>query len=251
VGTHDLRAVPGRMTPVTAADDDPAPTATIADGVRAIVPLLIGVVPFGLVAGLTAVQTGQGWLGAVVFSVVVYAGAAQLAALDLLGGGASVLVVVLTALVINSRYVLYSASLAPSLSGVPRARRILGSYLLTDQGYAVSLVRFRAPVDAPGRWRFYLGASTVMWATWQVSTLLGALVGGAVPSEVPLSFAVPLAFLALLVPVVTDTPTALAAVVSGVVVVVAYPLGTGAFPLAAVCGIAAGATLALLPRRTP
>ena len=231
-------------------EDTPAPTASVADGVRAIVPVLIGVVPFGLVAGLTAVQTGQGWLGAVVFSLVVYAGAAQLAALDLLGDGTSVLVVVLTALVINSRFILYSASLAPSLAQVPRGRRLLGSYLLTDQAYAVSLVRFRSPVDAPGRWRFYLGASTVMWVTWQLSTVLGALVGGAVPSQVPLSFAVPLAFLALLVPTVTDRPTAVAAVVSGVVVVAAYPLGTAAFPLAAVCGIAAGSLLALRPRRT-
>lgn len=225
-------------------------TATVMDGVRAVLPVLVGVVPFGLLAGLTAVQTGQGWLGAVVFSVVVYAGAAQLAALDLLGSGTSVLVVVLTALVINSRLVLYSASLAPSLREVPRRRRLLGSYLLTDQAYAVSLVRFRSPVDAAGRWRFYLGASGVMWLTWQVSTLLGALVGGAVPSQVPLAFAVPLAFLALLVPTVTDAPTALAAVVSGVVVVLAFPLGTAALPLAAVCGIATGALLALRPGRS-
>lgn len=196
-------------------------------------------------------QTGQGWLGAVVFSVVVYAGAAQLAALDLLGGDTAVAVVVLTALVINSRFVLYSASLAPSLSEVPRGRRLLGAYLLTDQAYAVSLVRFRSPVDAPGRWRFYLGASVVMWVTWQVSTVLGALVGGAVPNAVPLEFAVPLAFLALLVPTVTDSATAVAAVVSGVVVVLVFPLGTAAFPLAAVCGIAAGALLALRSGRQP
>ena len=235
---------------MTELEDPPLPTATVADGVRAILPVLVGVVPFGLVAGLTAVQTGQGWLGAVVFSLVVYAGAAQLAALDLLGGGTSVLGVVLTALVINSRFVLYSASLAPSLSEVPRGRRLLGSYLLTDQAFAVSVVRFRAPVDAAGRWRFYLGASLVMWVTWQASTVLGALVGGAVPSGVPLAFAVPLAFLALLVPTVTDPPTAVAAVVSGVVAVAAFPLGTGAFPLAAFCGISAGALLALRPWRS-
>lgn len=134
---------------------------------------------------------------------------------------------------------------------MPRGRRLLGAYLLTDQAYAVSLVRFRSPVDAPGRWRFYLGASVVMWVTWQVSTVLGALVGGAVPNAVPLEFAVPLAFLALLVPTVTDSATAVAAVVSGVVVVLVFPLGTAAFPLAAVCGIAAGALLALRSGRQP
>lgn len=229
---------------------DPAPeipTATVWDGVRAVAPVLVGVVPFGLVAGITAVQAGQGVLGAVVYSVVVYAGAAQLAALNLLGDGASVAVVVLTALVINARLVLYSASLAPQLRGTPRGRRLLGAYVLTDQAYALSIIRFRDPLDAAGRWRFYLGAATAMWVTWQLSTLVGAVAGGAVPPQVPLAFAVPLAFLALLVPSITDRPTLAAAVVSAVVVVAAAPLGTAAFPLGAVAGIAAGSVLALRP----
>ena len=221
------------------------PSAGVWDGVRGIAPVLLGVVPFGLVAGLTAVQTGQGVLGAVVFSTVVFAGAAQLAALNLLSTGTSLAVVVLTALVINARFVLYSASLAPSLSGVSRSRRILGSYLLTDQAYAVSTLRFRDPIDEAGRWRFFVGASVVMWLTWQASTVLGAVVGGAVPSGVPLSFAVPLAFLALVVPNVTDRPTVAAAVVSGVVAVATAPWGAVAFALAAVSGIVVGSALAL------
>lgn len=230
---------------MTPAPDGPAATATVWDGVRSIAPVLVGVVPFGLVAGLTAVQTGQGVLGAVVFSTVVFAGAAQLTMLNLLGTGTSLAVVVVTALVINARFVLYSASMAPQLAETSRRRRLLGAYLLTDQAYAVSIARFRSPLDPGGRWRFFLGAAGVMWLVWQASTVLGALVGGAVPSEVPLSFAVPMAFLALAVPNITDRPTLVAAVVSAVVAVAAAPLGTGAFPLAALSGIAVGSALAL------
>ncbi len=231
------------------APEPPVPTATAIEGVRAIAPVLLGVVPFGLVAGLTAVQAGQGVVGAVVFSVVVFAGAAQLASLNLLGGGASLAVVVGTTLVINARFVLYSASLAPQFSEVSRGRRLLAAYLLTDQAYAVSLARFRDPLDGRGRWRFYLGAATVMWLVWQVSTLLGAYVGGAVPSQVPLRFAVPLAFLALLVPNITDRPSLAAALASAVVAVAAAPLGTATFPVAAVSGILVGSALALRPGR--
>lgn len=226
---------------------EPGATATLWDGVRSIAPVLVGVVPFGLLAGLTAVQSGQGTLGAVVYSTVVFAGAAQLAAFDLIGGGASLAVVVLTCLVINARFVLYSASIAPQLSEVPRRRRLLAAYLLTDQAYAVSTARFRSPLDAHSRWRFFLGAATVMWVTWQAATLLGAVAGGAVPDGVPLAFAVPLAFLALMVPTVTDRPTVVAALVSGVLAVAATPLGAAAFPLAALGGIVVGSALALRP----
>ncbi len=227
--------------------DEPATQggAGLLDGARTILPILIGVVPFGFIIGLTAVQAGLGLEGAVAFSVVVYAGAAQLAALNLLGAGASLLVVVGTALVINVRFLLYSASLAPYLSQQSRSRRMLAAYLLTDQAYAVSLVRFRERLDARSRWRFYLGAGVAMWATWQASTVAGALGGSTVPESVPLGFAVPLAFLALLIPTVTDRPTVVAAVVSAAVAVAAAPLGRGALPAAAVSGVVTGSAVAL------
>ncbi len=202
-------------------------------------------VPFGFIVGLTAVQVGLGLPGAVVFSVVVYAGAAQLAALNLLGAGASLPVVVATALVINVRFLLYSASLAPHLAQQSRCRRLLAAYLLTDQAYAVSLVCFRDRLDPRSRWRFYLGAAVAMWLTWQASTVAGALGGGTVPASVPLDFAVPLAFLALLIPNVTDRPTLAAALVAGTVAVAAAPLGSGALPLAAVSGVVVGGALGL------
>ena len=226
-----------------------AATAGYLDGVRAVAPLLLGVVPFALVAGVSAVSAGLGETGAVLWSVVVFAGASQLAAFDLLRAEAPLVAVVVTALVINARFVLYSTSLAPPMAVLSRRRRCLAAYLLTDQVYAVSVLRFAEPLDARGRWRFYLGGSLVMWVTWQVFTLVGAVVGGAVPEQVPLEFAVPLAFLALLVPNVTDRPTLVAALVAGLVAVLAVPLGGARVPLAAVCGIAVGAAFGLWRRR--
>ncbi len=240
--TGDESASGGGAEP---ADTAATGRAGLRDGATTVLPILVGVIPFGFIIGLTAVQIGLGPEGAVLFSVVIYAGAAQLAALNLLGAGASLPVVVGTALVINVRFLLYSASLAPHLAELSRRQRLLGAYLLTDQAYAVSVVRFRERLDPRSRWRYYLGAGLAMWFTWQVSTVVGAVGGGAVPESVPLGFAVPLAFLALLVPNVTDRPTIVAALVSGVVAVAASPLGNGALPVAAVSGVVAGGALGL------
>lgn len=219
--------------------------SALADGAVAIAPILLGIVPFGLIAGLAAVEIGLRPLDASAFSLLVFAGAAQLAAIDLLGSGASLGVVVVTAMVINLRMAMYSASLAPYLAGEPRRRRLFAAYFLTDQAYAVSVGRFVRDPQYHDRLRFYLGAAISMWLTWQLATITGALVGRAVPDSVPLGFAVPLAFLSLLVPSVTDRPTLAAAVVAGSGAVMAAPLPANlGMPLATAAGIAVGWTLA-------
>ncbi|MFZ4518292.1 MAG: AzlC family ABC transporter permease [Microthrixaceae bacterium] len=218
-------------------------------GVLDILPMLVGVVPFGLVAGAAPAAAGFGVLGAVGFSTIVFAGASQLAATGVLADGGSAVVAVLAACTINLRMVLYSASLAPYLSATRRRTRLGVAYLLTDQAYAVSIRRWageRAVHDPPGRPRervaFYLGAGLTLWVTWQVSTVVGALVGRAVPDDVPLTFAVPLVFLVLLVPTLTNRPAWVAAGAGGVAAVLAAGLGAGPLSVmvGAVVGIAAG-----------
>lgn len=208
-------------------------------GVRAIAPVLLGIAPFGLIAGAAAVEVGLGLQGAVAFSVVVFAGAAQLAAIDLLGRGAPAVVVALTALVVNARHLMYSASIAPYLREEGLRWRALEAYVLTDQAFAVSVTRF-AEDDLPRRW-FYLGAALPLWVVWQACTVVGALAGAHLPGWLPLSFAVPLTFLSLLVPSVRDRPTLAAAVVGGTVatltVALPYDLGLLAGALA---GVVAG-----------
>ena len=201
---------------------------------------MLGVVPFGLIAGLAVVENGLGLPESLGFSLVVFAGASQLAALELLGGGAPVAVVLVTALAINVRFVMYSASMAPQLADQPTRRRLLGAYLLTDHAFAV--VSTPGPADDPAdRWDFYLGAALVMWGTWQVATVAGALLGDALPDALPLAFAAPLAFLSLLVPAVTDRPTLAAAISAAGVAVVAAPLPANlGMPLAAMTGVLVG-----------
>lgn len=219
-------------------------------GVRGVAPLLLGVVPFGLVAGLAPIEEGLGLVGAIGFSTIVFAGASQLAAIELLGSGAPAWVAIGTALVINMRMLMYSASLAPHFAPLPRASRIRASYLLTDQAFAISVLEFRrGGMVARQRLALYLGAGVSLWVTWQVSTIVGALGGGVVPDSIPLEFAVPLAFLSLLVPAITDRATIVAAVVGGSVATVGVDLPSNlGMPLGALTGVAAGW---LVARRNP
>ena len=212
-------------------------------GARDVWPIAIGVIPFGFVAGASTVEAGYGWTGALGFSVVVFAGASQLAAIDLLSGGSAIIVAVLTAWLINLRMVMYSASLAPWLSHEPLRHRAGAAYVLTDQAYALSITHYSKGTPKADRLRYYMGIALLLWVNWQVTTLLGALVGNRIPESVPLDFTIPLCFLVLIVPSVTDRPTAVAAVVGGVaaVIVAGTPLADGAIVLGAVAGIAAGA----------
>lgn len=221
------------------------PTLTRAGAFRAgaasVAPLLLGVAPFGIVAGAAVVDAGFHAAENVGFSMVIFAGAAQLAALDLLAEDAPAIVAIATVLVINARHVMYSAALAPFFAAKPLRHRALAAYLLTDQAFAVTVTRLNAqPAFVP--WlAYYFGAAVTLWATWQVATTAGVVVGGAVPDSVPLEFAVPLTFLALLVPSVVDRPTLTAAVAGAAVATVAAPLAWNlGMLLGATAGIAAG-----------
>jgi predicted branched-subunit amino acid permease len=227
------------------------PVASLRAGARAMLPITVGIAPFGVITGIAATDAGLGLPEAVGFSIMVLAGAAQLASLDLIGRDAPILVVVVTALIINLRMLMYSASLAPELAHLSRAKRLLGSYWLTDQTYAVSIVRFRdVGATSVDRWWFYLGSGIPLWVVWQLATVVGVVGGGAVPETIPLGFALPLAFISLLVPTLTDRPAVIAALTAALVAVVAAPLPANAgMPLAALVGIIAGWVVAA--RRRP
>jgi predicted branched-subunit amino acid permease len=235
------------------------PTAAWA-GVRASLPLLVGIVPFGLVAGVAAVDAGLSPPAALGMSVVIFAGAAQLAVIDLLRSDTSLVVVVVTGVIINLRMLMYSASIAPYFERYRSRWKAVLAYFLTDQAYAVSIARYETgdttgsdtdvdtdnadgTDDDAGRthdW-FYLGVGATIWAVWVVSTAVGIGLGRGLPDAWGLEFAVPLVFLALLVPRIEDGPTAAAGCVAGLVALVGaglpYELG---LPLAAVVGVVVG-----------
>lgn len=232
----------------------PSTTRTeLLAGAKAVAPMLVGVIPFGLVAGAGPATTGLGGETAIGLSMLVFAGASQLAAADVLADGGAALVAVVAACTINLRMVLYSASLAPYLAHVPLRRRLFMAYLLTDQAYAISVTRWNAeagtaleggpPPEPERRVPFYLGGALLLWVNWQIVTIIGVLVGNAVPDSLPLDFAVPLVFLVMLVPAITSRPAAVAAVIGGGAAVLSLEAGADHLSvlIGAIAGIAAGA----------
>ncbi|WP_418279998.1 AzlC family ABC transporter permease [Halorubrum sp. DTA98] len=209
-------------------------------GVRDASPLLLGIAPFALVAGIASVEAGLTLTQAVGMSVIVFAGASQLAALDLIGGNAPLAVVVGTAVVINLRMLMYSASIATHFARYRRRTRAALAYLLTDQAYALSVAEFADDERRDRRW-YYVGAGGAIWAVWVVGTVVGVVVGTGVPESLGLTFAIPLVFLALLVPAMKDRPTTAAAAVGGAVTVAVAGLPYNlALPIGASVGVVAG-----------
>lgn len=222
-------------------------TSELKAGARACVPMLIGVVPFGLVAGATPAAAGFGVAAALGFSTIVFAGASQLAAIDVLAGGGSAIVAALAAWTINLRLLLYSASMAPHLAHESLPRRLGVAYVLVDQNYAISISHW-SNRSARAKAEFAIGGGLLLGSAWIACTAIGALVGNALPDELPLDFAVPLVFLVLLVPALVNRPAVVAATVGGVLAVASAEMGAGhmAVMIGAVTGIAAGTAADLL-----
>jgi predicted branched-subunit amino acid permease len=200
------------------------------------------VFPFGLIAGVAAVEAGLTTVQALAASPMIFAGASQLAAMDLIGRSSPVPVIVLTALVINARFAMYSAALAPPFASLPIRHRAVAAYLLTDQAFAMSTIRFaRTDEPATARFAFYLGAALVLALTWHTATIVGVVVGSGVPPEWSLDFAVPLVFIALLFPAITDRATRVAAITAAIAAssLRGMPLNLGLLT-AALIGIVAG-----------
>lgn len=215
-------------------------------GVVDVLPVVLGVVPFGLIAGVAAAEAGFDLVAALGFSIGIFAGASQLAAIDLLGQDAPALVAIGTIAVINSRMLMYGASLAPHLASESLPRRLGAAYFLVDQVYALSLTRWTTHPDLP-RLPYYFGTAIPLWLNWILWTAVGALAGASLPADIPLGFAVPLVFLALLVPAMHDRPTIAAGTTAAVVATVAVTLPANlGMPLAAALGIAAGLTVSVL-----
>lgn len=208
-------------------------------GVIDALPLFVPAVPFGLVIGLAIADSGMNPLVGWSSSWVVFAGAAQLTLITLLGSGAALVAAVGTALVVNARHLMYSAALAPTFQRQPPWFRRLGPYLLIDQVFALMAVR---PHEEPDRFRtYYLAVGITFWTLWLGVTALGILIGPVIPQEWNLEFAVPILFIGLLVLGVDRWPKVVAAVVGVVATYLAagLPNRTGLLVGASV-GVVAG-----------
>ena len=215
-------------------------------GARAIAPLAAAVFPFGVVYGVAVAESSfSDWAGAVA-SLLVFAGAAQLALVNLTVDGAPWTVAVLTAVIINLRMLMYSGALAPSFSEFPRRWRLFLAHFITDQATATWLIYARDERDPERRLAFFIGSGLAFLLAWVLGTLTGVFVGGTIPAELQLGFAVPLMFTALLVPTVRGRPSLVAAAVGFAVTLLAQdaPLNTGLL-----IGASAGILFGVLARR--
>lgn len=210
---------------------------------QAELPLLVGVVPFGMIYGVLAVEAGLLPLEAQAMSAIVFAGSAQFILTQLVSAGTPALVMVLTAAIVNLRHVLYSASVAPYLRSLSPAWKLALAYLLTDEAYAVTIVHFTGSHSSPSLQRhfFLLGSGLTLWSSWQLSTAAGIFLGALIPASWALDFTLPLIFIALVVPRITNLAAGSAALTAGVISIAAlglpYKLG---LVLAAMAGILAG-----------
>jgi len=224
--------------------DVPSTSALVRAGARDITPMVLGIVPFGLALGAMIGSSGVDPWAALASAPLILAGAAQLTTLQMLEAGSNPVVIVASALLVNLRILLYSASLAPWFSGVRLRLRLLLATSVIDQTHFVSVPRFeRGDLDRRGRVAYYTGASVWIVSAWLGSQAVAALLGGELPESVRLDMAAPLALIGLLAKSVGTRPASLAAAV-GVAVVA---LGAGLpFHSATLVATVLGITVAVL-----
>lgn len=227
------------------------PRSEFWGGVKAELPILLGVVPFGLIYGVLAIGAQIPVEVALFMSSIVFAGSSQFVGTQLIGAGSPVAIIVVTTFIVNLRHALYSASLAPYVKHLPRRWKWLLAYLLTDEAYAVTITNYHENTDPSHKHWFFLGAGLTLWSSWQLSTAIGVFLGARVPDNWSLDFTLALTFIALVIPRLKDRPSLAAAISAGVIAVVAnglpYKLG---LMLAALIGVAVGLITESQARRT-
>ena len=212
------------MTAPTALDS--TPVSEFLAGARATFPLIVGAIPFGLIFGTLALGSGLSFIGAMAMSAFVFAGSAQFIAIGLLAAGTAWPIIVLTTFVVNLRHALYSASLAPYVSRLPRRWQSPLAFWLTDETFAVVISRYTNGGSSPHRHWFYLGSALFMYLNWQLCTFLGLTIGRLLPNaaELGLDFAMPVTFIGLVIAYLKHWPMVATVIVSGLVALVAFPL---------------------------
>ena len=233
---------PHTLAPEGRDDRCLTPLSAFMLGVRALLPMLLGVAPFGVIYGVVALQSGIPPLAAFLMSSLVFAGSAQFLLSQLVAAGAPALLSVGAVGLINLRHALYSASVAPILHALPRRWKLLLAYLLTDEAYAAAIPHLLAEPKSPLAHWILFGSGFALWAGWQLATLAGVLLGAQLPADLGLDFALPLTFIAIVVPLIDSRARLIAALAAGTVAVLlaGLPYKTGLFA-AALAGLAAGA----------
>jgi len=225
-----------------------SPRSHYLSGVRDGAPFVLVVAPFGMLFGVVATEAGLTTTQTMIFTSLVFAGASQFAALQLMLDNAPLLIVLATAMAVNLRMAMYSASLAVWIGAAPLWQRALAAYMNVDQSYALSIGRFEQSPEwsVPERLRYFFGTITPVAPSWITATGVGIWLGEGVPEWMALDFALPICFLAIIAPMLRTLAHLAAA---GVSIVMALLLAGVPFNLglliAAGCAMATGAQVEL------
>ena len=190
-------------------------------GIFDVIPIMIPVVPFGLIFGVLSIDIGFSPIETMGMSLIIFGGASQIVLLQLFSGGASSLVIISSVGAVNSRHLLYGAVVSEHLSDLKLVWKIIISYFLVDQAFAVSNEYLKKNNNS-NRYFHLVGGGATCWIIWQSTTILGIILGAAIPEKLGLSFAVPLTFLALLVNDFRKLINVIVIIISGLVATLGY-----------------------------
>lgn len=224
--------------PSVAPHDNRETRAAFWQGARDGLPFVIVIVPFAVIFGVLATNSGWTPFQSVAMSTLVVAGASQFTALQLLGHNTPIGIVILTALAVNLRLAMYSASLAPHIGHAPAWQRAAIAYFLTDQAYGLAMNAYEQPMTARARIAYFFGTVVPICGPWYVATWAGAVAGSAIPPALALDFAVPVTFIALFAPALRRPAPRAAAIVS-----VVLALALSGLPYSLGLLVAAGAAM--------
>ena len=176
-------------------------------GIKAEIPITLGVLPFGLIYGVLAVSAGLPPVLAIATSSIVFAGSAQFIGAQLIGAGTPGLVIWLTTFIVNLRHLLYSTSLGPQTAHLSRPWKWFLAYLLTDEAYVVTALHYQdESIPLRHKHWFWVGAGLTLWVTWQLSTTAGVFFGALLPASWSLDFTLALTFIGMVVPLCRERP---------------------------------------------
>ena len=220
-----------------------SPSTEFIAGAKAILPLVIGAIPFGIIFGTLAQSSGLSFAGAVAMSAVVFAGSAQFIALGLLAAGTALPIIILTTFVVNLRHLLYSLSLVTHVKQLSSIWKLIIGFWLTDEVFAVAINRYDKGDRSTYKHWYYLGAAIFMYLNWQICTIIGLTFGNLIPNarNWGLDFAMSVTFIGMVIPYVKNKPMVVTVIVSGIMALLTrnLPYQSGLI-VAATVGIVAG-----------
>lgn len=212
------------MTAVQSIVHPQTPSKRFLNGLKDVFPLIIGAFPLGVIYGALAMKAGLSAPAAQSMSAFVFAGSAQFLIAQMAAASVPAIVMILAVAVINLRHALYSASVAGYIQNLSPFWKGVLAFLLTDEAFVVIITNFEKEENTPHKRWYFLGAGLSMWIFWQIATAAGIFLGEIIPASWPLDFALPLSFIAMVVPALRDRASTGAALAAGIIAVLAFTL---------------------------